>query len=136
MKKLIILSLAILSTLSIASTEPTMRCTLGQKKEIKVYGPLGYFYEDDVRNNSEVSFPNTVELIINGRVVNTLPNSTSMVNDSNEYTITSYVLGIRDLSLRKVLNLYFASEEGSVGHTDIAVENFKYRGRVHCRLIH
>ncbi|HLW56812.1 MAG TPA: hypothetical protein VKY27_05470 [Bacteriovoracaceae bacterium] len=136
MKKLIILTLALVSTLSIASTEPTMRCTLGQKKEIKVYGPLGYFYEDDLRHNSEVSFPNTVELIVNGKVVNTLPNSTSMVNDSNEYTITSYILGTRDLTLRKVLNLYFASEEGSVAHTNIAVENFRYRGRAHCRLIH
>lgn len=136
MKNLLILCLFVISTISIASTEATMTCTLGQKRALKVYGPLGYFYEDDLRQNSEVSFPNTVELLVEGRVVSTLTNSTSMVNDSNEYTIASYVLGTKDLTLRKVLNLYFASEEGSRAHTDINVGNFRYRGRAHCRLIH
>lgn len=126
-----------LSTFSIyAATEPTMKCKFGQNRELKVYGPLGYFYESDVRQNSEINFPNTVEIIIDNTVVNTLPNSTSMVNDKNEYTVTSYVLGVRDLSLKKVLNLYFASEKGSVAHADINVGNFRYRGKAFCRLIH
>lgn len=136
MKTIFFLCLALLLSTSFASTDPTMTCTLGYKKELKVYGPLGFLYEDDLNQNSEINFPNRVELIINSTVVHTLTNSTSMVNDSNEYTIASYVLSTRDLTLRKVLNLYFASEEGSVAHTDINVANFRYRGKAFCRLIH
>lgn len=112
-----------------------MKCKLGQKRELIVYGPLGYLYEDDVRQNSEISFPNIVELYINGARINSLANSTSMVNDRNEYTVTSYILGVKDLSLRKVINLFFASERGSEAHADINVENFRYRGKAYCRLI-
>lgn len=112
-----------------------MKCSLGQKREVRVYGPLGYFYEDDLSQNSEVNFPNTIELLFNGAVVTTLNNSTSMVNDENQYTITSYLLSTRDLVLKKVLNLYFDPEQGTVAHIDVFVEKFRYRGRAHCRLI-
>ncbi|MFA5582730.1 MAG: hypothetical protein WDA09_00835 [Bacteriovoracaceae bacterium] len=136
MTKLILLLTTLITTATFASTDPTMKCTLGQKKEIRIYGPLGFLYEDDLAQNSEINFPNKVELLINGQVVTTLNNSTSMVNDFNEYTIASYILNVKDLTLRKVLNLYFASEEGSEAHTAINVSNFKYRGRAYCRLIH
>lgn len=136
MRNLLTIILLLSSTLSFASPEVTMKCTLGHKKELKVYGPLGFFYEDDLAQTTEVSFPNKIEILINGNVINTLTNSTSMVNDSNEYTLTAYILNVKDLSLRKVLNLYFASESGSEAHLDINVSNFRYRGKVHCRLIH
>ncbi len=137
MKNLIIALTLLFSSLSYAvANQPTMVCKIGDIREIRIYGPLGYFYQNDIKQTSEISFPNRVELLIKEEVVNTLLNSTSMVNEKNEYTIMSYVLGVKDLTLKKVLNIFFRSDKGEVAHLDINAENFSYRGRGYCHLIH
>lgn len=113
-----------------------MICKIGDIREVRIYGPLGYFYQNDIKQTSEISFPNKVEILIRDEVVNTLLNSTSMVNEKNEYTIMSYVLGVKDLTLKKVLNIFFRSDKGDVAHFDINADNFSYRGRGYCHLIH
>lgn len=135
MKILFGILFALNSSLTLAATEPTMVCKFPKNRELKVYGPLGYLYEDDVEQNSEVSFPNTVDIIIDNKVVFKLPNSTSMVNDRNIYTVTSYLLNPKDLTLRKVINLFYKSEEGRVAHIDINLPDFRFRGKGSCSLI-
>lgn len=135
MKLYFILALAVFASFSQAASDPTMKCQLGHHKEMIVYGPLGFFYEDDLGQSSEVSFPNRIELLINDRIVSTLANSTSMVNDHQHYTVTSYTLNVKDLTLQKVLNLFFDSAKGSEAHVDISVSNFRHRGKAYCHLI-
>lgn len=136
MKNFILLFSILFSTISFAGLgEPTMTCKMGEKREIKIYGPLGYFYQNDIKNTSEISFPNKIELIFNKEVVHTLSNSTSMVNDKSEYTIMAYVLAVKDLTLIKVLNIFYRSEKGQIAHIDINIDKFNYRGRGFCELV-
>ncbi len=100
---------------ALAQEVPQLECeTIDGQVKIRIFGPLGAYYEDDLDSSTAVDFTNRVEILLDGQSL-IFPNSLSISNDFNDYIIQSWAFNASSRYFENVMSLYFEaeSEEGA-----------------------
>lgn len=99
--------------------------------KISIFGPLGFYYEDELTSDTAMEFHNQVEVYTDWQSYS-FPNSISISNDFNDYLIQSFAFNTSSRQFKISMSLYFESENEERAELKLTLPEFNLETQVYC----